>query len=615
MKTTIRGILADFGGNWKSLFLTDLLYKGLAVILLTPLLTVLFRILITLSGSPVLADTDIARFFLGPPGWICLILSGAVLLAIQALELAALMANLAGSRKHPVGTMSALQFATRHTWPVLQVTGRMTGWVLLVLAPFLIAAALTWQVLLSAYDINFYLQETPPEFLIAAGIGLVLLAGLAVILVRLAAGWLYALPLVLFERTPPRQALAESSRRTAGHRQRLVLGIVVWLLAMSLVSGLVTGGVVGLGRLVVPGTADSLTWLTLVSGGLLVLWALANLAVNLLSTTGLATMLFGFYRNEGAGQAAIDKASPGGIRGGGASLFPVTRTRLLVGLLFGLLVAGLTGLLVVQSIELQDRAEVIAHRGASAAAPENTMAAIRLAIAEGADRVEIDVQENADGEVVVFHDSDFMKLAGNPLKIWNATGEDLAGIDIGSWFDPEFAGQQVPTLAQVLAECKGRIGVVIELKYYGHDADLENRVARIVEDLGMQDDIVLMSLKAEAVRKMKALRPDWQVGLLLSVAAGDIARIDADFLAVNAEFVTRSLVHSVHRNNRTIMVWTVNDPVTMSTMMGMGVDGLITDQPALARQVREARADMTIGQRLVLQLAEMFGVEREIAVQ
>ena len=179
--------------------------------------------------------------------------------------------------------------------------------------------------------------------------------------------------------------------------------------------------------------------------------------------------------------------------------------------------------------------------GSSAAAPENTMAAVRQALVDRADWVEIDVQETADGHVVLFHDSDFMKLAGVDLKIWDATLADLKDIDVGSWFGPDFKDERVPTLDEVLKECKGKAGVNIELKYYGHDEQLEQRVAEIVEANGMQDHVVFMSLKQDAVKKMKSLRPQWKVGLLMSVSAGDLKNIHADFLAVNREFCPSAL--------------------------------------------------------------------------
>jgi glycerophosphoryl diester phosphodiesterase len=234
------------------------------------------------------------------------------------------------------------------------------------------------------------------------------------------------------------------------------------------------------------------------------------------------------------------------------------------------------------------------------------MAAVEQALADRADWVEIDVQETADGEVVVAHDSDFMKLAGVDLKVWDTTMADLAEIDIGSWFDPAYAGERTPTLRQVLHAAKGRGKILIELKYYGHDVALESRVAEIVEETGMSADVGVMSLKIPGVRKMHALRPDWPHGILAATAVGDLSALDADFLAVNTGQVSLDLIRRTHAQGRKLYVWTVDDPVTMVRMISMGVDGLITNEPALARQVMEARNRLSAPERLLLWASDRF---------
>ncbi len=615
MKAMFGAVIRDWRHAWQRLFLTDVLYKILAVVLLTPLVSLLFGVIFALSGNTVLADQDILYFLLTPPGWLCLMVVGATLLAIKALEMAALMAILAARPSAVVHPVGALRYASVNALPVLRVTARILGIVLITVAPFLVLAGLVYFSLLSDYDINFYLRQRPPVFQIAAGIGGLIVATLTVIFLRYCTSWFFALPIVLFEDVAPKRALAESKIRVAGQRRYLLLAIVIWLLATGLLSGLVTGLVIGAGSLVVPPLAGNLTTLAIGTGAMLLLWWLANQFVNLLGTTTFAALLFRLYQQI-SDSAEVDPARLRFASNGVDSPWiRLTRARLAGMAVIGLVVAIVAGIVFADSVQRDDKTEIMAHRGASAAAPENTMAAVRQAIADGADWVEIDVQETADDQVVVFHDSDFMKLAGNPLKIWDATLPDLAEIDIGSWFDPQFGDQRVPTLAQVLEECRGRVGVMIELKYYGHDRQLEQRVVDIVEACQMTDKIVIMSLKREAVEKMKSLRPNWQVGLLMSVAAGDLKRINADFFAVNASFVDRSFVRATHSIGKQVSVWTVNDPVNMSTMIGKGVDGLITDKPALARNVLQQRADMSAPERLLVELAGVFGIQQEIGAQ
>jgi glycerophosphoryl diester phosphodiesterase len=209
--------------------------------------------------------------------------------------------------------------------------------------------------------------------------------------------------------------------------------------------------------------------------------------------------------------------------------------------------------------------------------------------------------------VVVIHDSDFMKLARNKTKVWEARLPDLHNIDIGGSFGPPFENERVPKLSEVLQICQGKTGVLIELKYYGHDQNLEQRVVDIVEKHGMSNEIMVMSLKPDGVRKIKRLRPNWKCGLLLSVSVGNIQNIEADFLAVNARFATRSLINKLHHKNKEIYVWTVDDPVSISSLMNRGVDGVITNLPEVARDVLMQRTNMSSTDRLLTEIAALLG--------
>ncbi len=612
----LNGTIRDFRSSWKSLVLTDIAFKLFTFIVFTPLVGVLFRGLIATSGSAVKSDLDILFFFLGPVGWICFILVGALWLGIVALEQASLTGIIcAKSADKDLGPIAALRFAAANAWSVIRVTIRIVALTLLVITPFLAVAAAVYFALLTEYDINYYLKEKPPIFGVAVGIGVVIVVALVALLLRLFTGWFFALPLVLFEDVSPREALKLSATRAHGHRRTLLCWIVGWVLGISILSALTTGMVGVVGRLLTPDSTDSLRLLTVTVGVTLLLWVVVNLAVNVLSTTTFAAILFDLYRDLGRAGVTGTLQANFVAETTDARSFQITRNRLLAAGIIGIVIAIAIGAVAIESVHLDDDVKIMAHRGSSKAAPENTMAAFHQAIEDGADWIELDVQETADGEVVVLHDSDFMKLASRNLKIWDATMDDLKDIDIGSWFAPEFKDERVSTFAAVLNECKGKIRVNIELKYYGHDEQLEQRVADIVEAHGMSSDVVAMSLKMDGVKKMKSIRPDWMVGLLMSVSAGDLKKLEADFLAVNAGFANRRLIRSAHDNGKEVYVWTVNDAPTMSAMIGRGVDGLLTDKPALARSVLEQRAQMSAPERLLLELAGLLGTVSEIGEQ
>jgi glycerophosphoryl diester phosphodiesterase len=400
-------------------------------------------------------------------------------------------------------------------------------------------------------------------------------------------------------------SFAKSEGFTRGHKHGLFSLLVLWVLLALVLSIVVTGVIQQLGEWVVPNFFDSIDWLVPVLGGFVALWMLGNFLVTVFTTGSLAYLLAEFYQQhdtaeENSGLASIANEQP-------PRSWKLSAPKFTLILGAAAISAVLVGNWLLDDINIRDTVTVVAHRGAAGKAPENTMASVKQAISDGADWVEIDVQESADGEVVVIHDSDFMKLAGVNLKVWNATLTQMRDIDIGSWFDPRFSTERVPTLTQVLEEVKGKAGLVIELKYYGHDQDLEQRVVDIVERQDMADEIAIMSLRYAGIQKIRALRPDWTIGLLSATAVGNLASLDADFLAVARSMATPGFVRRSQVQGKQVFVWTINDAVTLSQMMSLGVDGVITDEPALAREVIADRADLNPAERLLMHTAVLFG--------
>jgi glycerophosphoryl diester phosphodiesterase len=332
----------------------------------------------------------------------------------------------------------------------------------------------------------------------------------------------------------------------------------------------------------------------------------ANLILTAWTSAAFACLITHFFDLTRAGSSddrpgLFDRSTPANIER------PFTTRNLLAYFVFAIGAASLVGIWLLNGVQVRDDVAVIAHRGAAGSTPENTVAAVRQAIDDGADWIEIDVQETRDGAVVVVHDRDFMKLAGVNLNVWDSTLEQLSEIDVGSWFDPGFSDQRVPTLANVLKVAKGRAGVLIELKYYGHDELLEERVVDVVERLDMINDVMIMSLNYAGMRKFRLLRPDWTIGLLAAQAAGNLARLDVDFLAVSSRIATPQFIRRSEAAGKPVYVWTVNDALNMSRMISLGVDGIITDEPALAREVLADRNELNSVERLLVQVAYLMG--------
>jgi glycerophosphoryl diester phosphodiesterase len=601
-KTSLHRLRLD----WQQVFTTHLAYAVLGFVIFAPLFGLLGRLLLKLSDKPALADQDIAWFLLSPSGMVALVLLTALLITIAGFEQATLMTLGAGKAQGVhLGTVNALRFTAAYAHLIFSFALRLVVRVLLLTLPFLaIAGGIAW-LLLTDYDINYYLNEQPPIFWVAAiSIGLLLLAMLALLVLKLI-GWSLALPLVLFAGVAPAQSFAESERITRWRRRQILTVLGLWALLAVLLGSVLLGLIQQLGTWVVPAFFDSIGWLVPVLGGFVARWVFGNFLVTVFTSGSLAYLLLSCYEAYGPGTATPDMYAltrRDAVRG-----WRLTKVRLALLLLGGVVTATLLGHWLLQGIQVQDTVTVVAHRGAAGAAPENTLAAVRHAIEDGTDWVEIDVQETVDGEVVVIHDSDFMKLAGNRLKVWDGTLAQVQDIDVGSWFAPEFSAERVPTLAEVLAEVRGRARLVIELKYYGHDQQLEQRVVDIVEQADMVDAVAIMSLKYDGIQKIRKLRPGWTIGLLSAKSIGNLASLDTDFLAVNTGMATTRFVKRAQDSGKQVYVWTVNDPVTMSRMISLGVNGIITDEPAMAREVIEERADLSTVERLLVHTAVLFG--------
>lgn len=564
-----------------------------------PLAALVVQASVGLSGQAALTDHDIARFALSPAGVLAMLLFGGAALALLTLELAAMIALARARAGGLAAVLGARRAALLGAPRAFRLGVAVTLRVLLTAAPFLLAgAAVAWRVL-DGRDPYVVMAEAGADWrlLLALGgaLGLGLLAALAVRLAR----WSLALPVLMARGCGATAALAESVALTRGRRGAVARDLALWaMLFLGLGAGLALLAA-ALAGWVAPGPDASVRTVTRYLIAALTLWSIANALLSGLGLGALASLLAAWTAKAGGPAPAVEAAPqdrprtpPSPVRVGLAALA--------LAAMAAVAATGTAGALGARAAA-PDATRVIAHRGAAAHAPENTLAAIRRAIADGADAVEIDVQETADGAVVVLHDADFGRVGGVALRVSDATLAQVAAIDVGG-------GERAPTLAQALEAARGRVEVLIELKHYGRAVRLEDRVARIVEAAGMAEAVAVMSLDAASVARMRALRPGWRVGLLAAAAVGDLTRADADFLAVNAATATPGFIDRAAAADRPVLVWTVNAPAAASRFISRGAAGLITDDPAMVRAVLAERAAMGAGERLLAEAAAFLGV-------
>lgn len=230
---------------------------------------------------------------------------------------------------------------------------------------------------------------------------------------------------------------------------------------------------------------------------------------------------------------------------------------------------------------------VMAHRGLSADAPENTLYAFSDAISVGADFIELDVQQTRDGVLVVMHDSNLKRTTGVNKNIWDVDYADIQNLDAGSWFDPAYANARIPTLEETLQFVDKRAKLNIEIKPTKHGSDtLEQDVAELITQYQYTDACYVTSFSYGSLKKVKEVNPEIRTGYLMSVAYGQFYSLKyADAFSLNKVFVTSQVVNAAHQQGKQIFAWTVNSMSEVRSLCNLHVDSIITDDPVMVQNV------------------------------
>jgi len=230
---------------------------------------------------------------------------------------------------------------------------------------------------------------------------------------------------------------------------------------------------------------------------------------------------------------------------------------------------------------------VIGHRGASADAPENTIAAFELALEQGADGLELDLHLSRDEQLVVLHDFTLERTTDGAGPVSERSVRELKRLDAGGWRGRSFRGQRVQTLPEVLERFRDRARFWIELKagsalYPG----IEERVVSAIEIYDVVDRALVQSFDLDAIARVRALSREVRVGALAAEAPLDRALLHrgaVDAICPGADGLTEEMVGEIRRAGLDSYVWTVNEPARMDRLVEWGVSGIITDRPGLLR--------------------------------
>lgn len=598
--------------NIGTLLVFELLYKFASMAVFKPLLTGVMKLALKAQGLSYLSDETIGTFIRSPLTWFFLLLIVLGMAFFALFDICCIITCIHASfRKQAMPLLALMRKGLKTSLRVIYQRNIVMILYLLIIIP------MTHALVISGYITKFTVPQFIVDYIMSHTWLAILYIGFWIYIGLRSFHWIYSLHYFCLENCNFKQARKRSWKLQKNHYWTDLIIVLGWSAAcIGIYYGVILSGSWLVSRVnqALP-TQDLFSSLTLSGISLLMDVCGALFFCFDLPLFFICISLLFYYRKAAAGERIprvfrdLDNA------------YRVTNTRwvkkiymyrkriialsivVVIGVNFAYNFADRRGVL---HMGLGNPVEVTAHRGYSAAYPENTIPAFKGAIQVGADWAELDVQQTADGEVIVMHDSNLKRTTGLDKEVWQVTWDEIKDLDNGSWFDKKYQTVRIPTLEEVLKVCRGKIHLNIEIKPSGHDKDLEEQVAKLLKKYHMRDTCVVSSLKYDSLRKIKQADDSIETAYITSVSYGNFTDLEyADGYSVESTLLSKGFVNKAQKAGKQIYVWTVNSEERLEKVVGMGIDNVITDDPVMAKELIYEQEHSTFWDRYVKQLLQI----------
>ena len=598
--------------NIGTLLVFELLYKFASMAVFKPLLTGVMKLALKAQGLSYLSDETIGTFIRSPLTWFFLLLIVLGMAFFTLFDICCIITCIHASfRKQAMPLLALMRKGLKTSLRVIYQRNIVMIFYLLIIIP------MTHALVISGYITKFTVPQFIVDYIMSHTWLAILYIGFWIYIGLRSFHWIYSLHYFCLENCNFKQARKRSWKLQKNHYWTDLIIVLGWSAAcIGIYYGVILSGSWLVSRVnqALP-TQDLFSSLTLSGISLLMDVCGALFFCFDLPLFFICISLLFYYRKAAAGERIprvfrdLDNA------------YRITNTRwvkkiymyrkriialsivVVIGVNFAYNFADRRGVL---HMGLGNPVEVTAHRGYSAAYPENTIPAFKGAIQVGADWAELDVQQTADGEVIIMHDSNLKRTTGLDKEVWQVTWDEIKDLDNGSWFDKKYQTVRIPTLEEVLKVCRGKIHLNIEIKPSGHDKDLEEQVAKLLKKYHMRDTCVVSSLKYDSLRKIKEADDSIETAYITSVSYGNFTDLEyADGYSVESTLLSKSFVNKAQKAGKQIYVWTVNSEERLEKVVGMGIDNVITDDPVMAKELIYEQEHSTFWDRYVKQLLQI----------
>lgn len=567
MKTRFTAILPTIFYNWSTLIYFELLYKAVGFSIVFPLLRFIASLILTIVGVSFLDHRTLFLIFRHPLAVCSLFFALLLFILYLFFELAAYIyycdTNWHRTRL-PLRSLLGGAFARcirffhyKNIFAVCLIP-------LMLFTAFPITSAL-----LNSFQLPEYISSFITENHLRTIIYVVFLLSANILMLH----HLFVLPIMVVQQQSFRSSRKMNRQLLGGNKLRslsiLLIAAAAYILTAILLFLLYNLFIGGYTKLLYSTNEGRYLFRRMYDSHLRIIRLIHS---TFFSVTLIAVLINLYYRYQ-------DRQPPRPAAKKISAVYLMKKTAALIILIFVMLLFSETELAgYFPSPSASEPINVVAHRGGSLYAPENTVAALEQAINDRADIAEIDIQQTNDGVLVALHDTNLKRIANINRDISELSYADIRHVDAGSHFSPQFKNESIPTLAQILDCAKNRVDLILELKSPGYEAD----TLRLIRQFGMDKQCTITSMNPEILKTVKKISPAVKTLYTTAVFIPDSYTVEyIDGFSIETTFLTKEIVFSAHIQGKSIYAWTANERSNIQKILSNEADGIITDNVPL----------------------------------
>lgn len=588
---TLRESMKLLKYNFSSVILFEIIYKLLSLAVLAPVLYSILNYSVKLAGLGYLSGRTVGTYFRAPSTYvllICILLIVSVYFLINISGL--IYAMEASHRQEKTHALILLIKGLANAVRIVNPKNMGVCLYVLFVLPF------TYTVMITGSVVGMKMPEFFRRFLQQHYIVLAIVLVLYLILCVISMQWIYSLNYYTLYKLNYKDSVIMGKKIIKRKTVRIFFGILLFNLLLTgilfLFEGTLTSVIAGILKNVIPYKELDFLLTLLIQ----IVFAVLYLIFSVVATPLIYSYICRwFYELEGDG--TYTEYSEVKKRRKKKELTPeeqkkrnhkITLAMLCVGLVLnGIYIYLSMSNRVNLNIMYPTRAQVTAHRGDSFHAPENTMAAFALAVENQADIIELDVRQTRDGVYIIMHDESMKRTIGVDARVGDVDYEYIAGLDAGSSFSEEYAGEHIPTLEETLEfAVENDVFLNIELKPADTDQNYVEGILELLERYDYVNHCVVASADYDVIKSVKQMNPDIRTVYIMNMAFGDFGDMEyVDVFSIKHSYISANMVRDIHKNGKDVYAWTVNGQEDIKNLLLLDVDSVITDNPYDTKEI------------------------------